>query len=392
MIFPRGEPRHQNLSTAYTDLSALLKTMKAEGFSGTVEAAFPGRQGIIFVASGEIIDAEARSEGDSKRTSGHPALQEILTLSNRKDGVLHVYRMSPDRVAAATGMLQSELLFKDLSSDFTRLDRLILKMREEKHNGFMEILTKQHKEMGTVFFREGEVTAVFASSESGASLVEKKNISVFLQNAVRQGVLLNVYRNQGKKPVRESAVKETVEKETRVKETVAKEPPSKEFPSKATPAEQVGGKSPVAGESPVKEPPGGESNGGPKDIIPILQDILSRVEKLADIGSRKGVFLREFKRSLIEKAEKYPFLDPFAGEFDYKDGAIGFKGEAGTKELARGIGECLRLTLYHIEDELPKHNKTLPAKLVLEIEALLERHREGTKRLGVDTLLHSIFQ
>jgi len=392
MIFPRGQPRHQNLSTAYTDLSALLKTMKAEGFSGTVEVAFPGRQGIIFIASGEIINAEARSEGDSKRMSGQPALEEMLTLSNRKDGVLHVYRMPPDRVAAASGLLQSELLFKDLSSDFTRLDRLILKLREEKHNGFIEILTKEHNEMGTVFFQEGEVTDVFASSESGASSVEKKNISVFLENAVQQGVLFNVYRKQGKKPVRESTVKGAVEKETRVKETVAKEPPSKEFPSKATPAEHVGVKDPVARDFPAKEPPGEERNGGPKDIIPILQDILSRVEKLADIGSRKGVFLREFKRSLLEKAEKYPFLDPFAGEFDYKDGAIGFKGEAGTEEFARGIGECLRLTLYHLEDGLPKNNKTLPAKLMLEIEARLEHHREGTKRFGVDTLLHSIFQ
>ena len=96
-------------------------------------------------------------------------------------------------------------------------------------------------------------------------------------------------------------------------------------------------------------------------------------------------------KSLIEKSGEYPFLDPFAGEFEYREGTIGFKGEAGTKEFAKGIGECLRVTLNHLEEELPK-NKMLPAKLMLEIESLLEHYREGMKRLGVDTVLLSIFQ
>jgi hypothetical protein len=31
----------QKLSTAYTDLSALVSTLKSEGFSGTIEIEFP---------------------------------------------------------------------------------------------------------------------------------------------------------------------------------------------------------------------------------------------------------------------------------------------------------------------------------------------------------------
>ena len=41
MILPKGEVRHENLLTAYTDVSALLNALKSEGFSGTLDIEFP---------------------------------------------------------------------------------------------------------------------------------------------------------------------------------------------------------------------------------------------------------------------------------------------------------------------------------------------------------------
>ena len=62
-------------------------------------------------------------------------------------------------------------------------------------------------------------------------------------------------------------------------------------------------------------------------LIPILQEVLSQAEKLVDGASRiKGLFLKVFKESLLEKSEEFTFLDPFAGEFEYREGAIQFTG------------------------------------------------------------------
>jgi len=49
MIFPKGEVRHQNLLTAYTDVSALLSALKSEGFNGILEIEFPEKRGTIFI-------------------------------------------------------------------------------------------------------------------------------------------------------------------------------------------------------------------------------------------------------------------------------------------------------------------------------------------------------
>jgi hypothetical protein len=345
MIFPRGEVLHRNLSTAYTDFPALLSTLKSGDFSGMIEIEYPENKGVIFVDSGEIINAEAKIGADSKRIIGQEAIQSLMTLSNQKNGVINIYRLSPERVAIVARNLQHEILFKGLSTDFTRLDRLLLKLREDKHNGFIEVLTKEHQPMGVLFLEGGEPVEMFTTPESGPSVFGRKSILIFVENAIKQGAIFDVYRGQGK------ILKEEIKE--------------------------------------VKVTGRGEDLG---EIIPIFQEVLSRAEQLVDgVAKKKGLFHKLFKESLVERSEEFPFLDPFAGEFEYREGTIQFTGEVGIKEFAKGIVECLVATLSRLEKELPK-DKMLPLKLKAGIESSLEQHSEVLKRLRVDAITSSIFK
>ena len=351
MIFPRGEVLHRSLSTAFTDFPALLSTLKTGDFSGIIEIEFPENKGVIFVDSGEIINGEAKIGADSKRIIGQEAIQTLMTLSNQKDGVINIYRLSPERVAIVASNLQHEVLFEGLSTDFTRLDRLLLKLREDKHNGFIEVLTKEHQAMGVLFLEGGEPVEMFTTPESGPSVFGRKSIPIFVENAIKQGAIFDVYRSQGK--ILKKEIKEV--KEVKEKKVLGR-------------GEEL------------------------KELIPILQQILSQAGKLVDGASRKkGLFNKIFKESLVEKSEEFTFLDPFAGEFDYREGAIQFTGEVGVKDFTKGIVECLVATLSGLEKELPK-DKILPLKLKAGIESTLEQQRETLKRLGVDAITSSIFK
>jgi hypothetical protein len=351
MIFPRGEVLHKSLSTAFTDFPALLSTLKKGDFNGIIEIEFPDYKGIIFVDSGEIVNAEVKIGTDSRRIIGKEAIQTLMTLSNQKDGVINIYRLSPERVAIVVGNLQHEILFKGLSTDFTRLDRLLLKLREDKHNGFIEVRTREHQAMGVLFLEGGEPVEMFTTPESGPSVFGRKSIPIFVENAIQQGAILDVYRSQGK--ILKKEVKDV--KEVREK----------------------------------KVPGRGEEL---KDLILILQEILFQADKLVNGTSRKkGLFNRIFKESLIEKSEEFPFLDPFAGEFEYREGTIQFNGDVGIKDFTKGIVEGLVATLSRLEKELPK-DKILPLKLKAGIESSLERHNEVLKQLGVEPITSSIFK
>jgi hypothetical protein len=357
MILPRGESLHRNLSTAYTDFTALLSTLKTGDFSGIIEIEFPENKGIIFVDSGEIINAEARVENDSKRVVGQDAIQTVLTLSNQKDGLINVHRLAPERVAIVASNLQYEVLFKGLSTDFTRLDKLLLKLREDKHNGFIEVLTKEQQAMGVLFLEGGEPVEMFTTPESGPSVFGRKSIPIFVENAIKQGAIFDVYKSQGKILKKErKGIDETKEtKDTKAKKTA-------------------------------------DARGDLKELMPILQEIISEAEKLVDGSSRRrGLFHKVFKESLIERSEEFPFLDPFAGEFEYREGTIRFSGETGARDFTTGIVEGLVSSLSRLEKELPK-DKILPLKLKAGIESSLERHGESLKRLGVHAITSSIFK
>ena len=357
MILPRGEVLHRNLSTAYTDFTALLSTLKTGDFSGVIEIEFPENKGIIFVDSGEIINAEARVENDSKRIVGQEAIQTVLTLSNQKDGVINVHRLAPERVAIVASNLQYEALFKGLSTDFTRLDKLLLKLREDQHNGFIEVLTREQQAMGVLFLERGEPVEMYTTPESGPSVFGRKSIPIFVENAIKQGAILDVYKSKGKilKKERRGTDEAKETKETKEKKAAA-------------PREDM------------------------KELMPILQEIISEAEKLVDGSSRRrGLFHKVLKESLIEKSEEFPFLDPFAGEFEYRNGTIQFNGETGARDFTRGIVEGLAGAMSRLEKELPK-DKILPLKLKAGIESSLERHVEALKRLGVHAITSSIFK
>ncbi len=356
MIFPRGEARHQNLLTAYTDVSALLSALKSEAFSGILEIEFPEKRGVIFIDSGEVLNAEINDKGSGEKTIGKEGIQAFLTFSNQKNGVLNVYRLLPEQVALITSHLQHEVLFKELSTDYTRLDRLFLKLKEDKHDGFVEVLTREKKAIGVLFVEGGEPVEMFTLPESGPSVFGRKSIPAFLENVSKQGgVMLNVYKTRSKAPRKERPLPET--------KAVSEGPISEQKPLAA-------------------------SRNGLQEIIPILQETISSAERLVDAASRSGIFIGAFKKCLIEKAETFSFLDPFAGEFEYQDGVIRFSGAVGEKEFTKGILECLNTTALLLEKELPK-SKMLSLKLGVQIKSSLEQHSDTLKRLGLTEVVSS---
>jgi hypothetical protein len=46
-------------------------------------------------------------------------------------------------------------------------------------------------------------------------------------------------------------------------------------------------------------------------------------------------------RKFVEKAERYPFLDPFAAEFKYANEEITIEGDTTDRELTHGICESI---------------------------------------------------
>jgi hypothetical protein len=72
------------------------------------------------------------------------------------------------------------------------------------------------------------------------------------------------------------------------------------------------------------------------------------------MNKRKGSFRDNFNRAQVEKSDEYPFLDPFAAEFEYKNGVIKFSGKVTAEVFIRGIRDCLGETLEKMAGDISK--------------------------------------
>jgi len=357
VIFPKGEVVHKNLSTTYTNLSGLLDTLKLEGFCGTIEMDFPEARGLLFIDSGKIINGEIRTGEDSGRVIGQEAARALLAFSKQKDGVLSIYRLLPEQVTLIAHNLNSEILFKDLSTHFIHLDQFLQKLKEERHTGFIEVMTKEHHPIGVLFIEGGEPVDMFTTPKTGHSIFGRMSIPIFIENATKHGAFFNVYGKKGLPP--------------QVKEIVSDR-------GEGIPVEEEGGVP-------------AEKEEGFKETLSLFQEFLSNAERLVDSLSPRGAFLKAFKKALIEKSEEFGFLDPFAGEFEYLNGTLRFTGEAGKEDFARGIIESFRSAMSHFEEELPKE-KMVSLKLKAGIESFLATRREALRTQGMEDMISSLIE
>jgi hypothetical protein len=70
----------------------------------------------------------------------------------------------------------------------------------------------------------------------------------------------------------------------------------------------------------------------------MLEEFLGIFETLYNSRKNKeGDFNSLIRKKFVENAERFTFLDPFAGEFDFNDRKIRFSGDADDAALASGI-------------------------------------------------------
>jgi len=381
MIFPKGEIVHQNLSTEYTGVPELLSTLNANGFAGIVEVELPGTKGFFFVNAGEVVSAVIEEGEDQAPLIGQDAVQNLLVLSGESAGILNVYRLAPHQVGFVISTLKSEMVFKGLSTDFVRLDRFIQKLAGEKHTGFIDLFTKKNKLLGTLFMRDGELEDLYVATESGdSSFFERQAIPTFVEDVIRQGGIFNVYKSTSNGSPKEEAAALPGEglKAEKTQEAEAD-------------ASQGDDDIPQQEESLAVEQAAERNGNFQKEALMIMQEVFAKLEKFVDDFSQEGIFLRAFKRALIEKSDEYPFLDPFADQFDYGEGRIFLDDEIELEEFAAGIAESLNLTISHLKKEFPK-NMILPPKLKADLDATFRRYQDVVKQSGIQSVPPVLFK
>lgn len=287
VIIPREKPVIENLNIYYLDIRKLFEHFQGEIGSGGVFFKSHSAEGAIFFDENELLNGYFQ-EKDTMLT-GNAAIDQLIQAESEHNYSVSIYRISQEEIYFWSSLPSAEIIYKDLSTDFTNLDGLIKKMSSEKLTGYIDVVIGDGIEGGLIFISNGEIIGGSYSWDGEKTDSSQSNLKILVDKTKKSGGIFNVSRISMKRDK-------------------------------------------VSGES--KE----QVSDANLDILAMLEEFLEVFETVVPTGKNKGAgFSSILKKKFVEKAEEYAFLDPFAAEFEYSDRKIKYFGQAGEKELANGV-------------------------------------------------------
>jgi hypothetical protein len=230
-----------------------------------------------------------------------------------------------------------EATYKELSTEFTSLDKLVEKLSKESHSGYIDIVLNDNKGGGIIFFQEGKVVEAVLSDEKfdGAEKSGKDKLKEITEEVQKIGATFNVYRAELESGSERTGISQALEFE---------------------------------------------------GVIEVMQEMIKNIEFLVDeLTTRKGSFRDSFKKARVEKSEDYPFLDPFEAEFEYTKGKITFGGKVPAEVFIRGLKDCIDLTLDTITVSTNKDE--LYEKIRSALKPILAKFEEKMDVFGLKSIM-----
>jgi len=337
MIFPKRDSVYQNLNTSFTNFGELLVDLKENSFTGVVQVSYWEYEGILLLDNGNIINAIEEING--KIVTGQSAVKKVTDKAKEKDGTISVFSQKGEMITMLASVAKSEIIYENLSTEFTSLDALITKLQNEDHTGYIEITFAGSDQKGFIFLLAGRVIEALLSIRgdevSGSTVIKR-----ILELTSTAGAVFSVYK---------AAVEDALSESEMIK---------------------------VSFNLP--------------QLLEVWGSVIQGTESAADSILGKGEFLNKFKDTLIEKAEEYPFLDPFAAKFQYENGEVTFSGEV-QKSFSQAIGECLWATIELLAERAALDDKDLFGSVHSAMDEVKVKYQNLIDRFNFSGILPELF-
>ncbi len=475
---PKGKPMHEKLSTSFVRMDGLLEELKAENFNGYVLLNFPTTKGFLFIQDGLIINASEIS-GENHR-AGVAVQEQLFKLSQQTKGTISVFYLRKEIVQTLAGIADGEAVYRDLTTDWANLGKLIKKLAAEQKTFYINLVFNEAIDKRGLIYVEGDkIESVCSVGETGlegdeayqrltedsdheyatfsvyrkatvAALpkIDEKNVEASLNRFVSQATSSSAANVLSSAPAPSAPVTEAAptpqpipapqsasatisaatpapaptqatpyyesllpsgnQSETRtsghsfaetrpkpttfddILEVVEVEAPAKAAPTPTPTVSAPNVTSVTASQvTPAPLPETNKSGNDMRDLMTLMSQVVAAVERGMAVAGRGSSFPTALRAGLLAVTERYPFLDPFAAEFEYQDKEIVFVGTAQPNEFATGLTEALR---QMVEDLIYSSNGRVRDYIAEELRKV-ERDQSGSiRRFNIGSLTEKICQ
>lgn len=413
MIVPRGKPIHENLSTSYVNVAALLADLQVNEFTGYVAVEFWGYSGYVFLSRGQIVNAYEATETTIQRE--RQALDSLLSRAQARNGKVGFFQHPEEVIQAIAGIIDGEPVHRDLSSDFTNLEKLVAKLIKSGGVWYIEVRFEQEQGGGIIYILDERAEAVVSVAPAAGgeyvTALGKEGLAL-IYDRIAGGATFDVYRGTNAPAASMAAIKPPVAPPRAEAPPFSSPPVARSGSASAVselspPTLRVPEVQPLPSASPVvdtvlvEDLEDGDSPLELEDesirpltreqyaeLVGLMGEVVRAVESGVTDALRRADFVPSFREALISIATHYPFLDPFAAEFEYADGVATFRGKARPADFVVGLSQALRLTVADLDRRAPEAQLRQHVEAALQV--LRQRRRVEFERYGLEIATNEI--
>ena len=128
----RGKPIHENLSTTFVDLSALVRHLKNLQFVGTVRLELASYEAEIFFTAAGRLQAREYDRLEGRFAQGERAFRRILDRAREPMGRINVFRSEPEETATQLrrAFVDDRILSQAREAAFGTAETIVLNVSE----------------------------------------------------------------------------------------------------------------------------------------------------------------------------------------------------------------------------------------------------------------------
>ncbi len=294
IIFPKERPVVEKLNSYFLDVPRFIEHYQGEIGTGCAAMKSAGAEAALFFNKDDLVSIilDRRENGGARLVT----MDEITNITTGDNFSVNLYGIEEAFVDYWANLPNATVIYKDLSTDFTNLEKLIAKMQAERLTGYIYVTLSGDNGRGQIFFCGGKCLGASHSWEKWRLSTAGNLWYTLMSKASDVGAVFNVLRL------------------------------------------------PLEGAPESGRPSDGSADGnGRQTVIEMLTDLLNVLEAEVEAERRiKGDFRVLLKKKFVEKAETYPFLDPFAAEFDYRNRRIECHPEVRDGDVLAGVSEAVR--------------------------------------------------
>ena len=317
---PYGKPIYQRLYTRFTSFPELMAFLEQEAFTGYLELESWEGSGKVILKEGIITHVVIKTiEGVFE---DNIALEKIYKQVEHPECSIDVYELPEVFTDLVKEFCHAELMYYRLDSRFTDLEKMLEKLKSQKHYGLIEVEFEKPRQTGIIYLQNGRVIKTQMVTETPKKTYARDYpLKRLVKLSAERAGIINVYR---------------------VKAKIAKEPIQPPFMTKGKEAETLNRTDTAHFEV-------------QKRMISKVGEIFSKLEVILKKVRGEFDFNYHLRKLRLELADTYPFLDPFAGEIEYRDGKMELLIPPGKGEnLEDGIRELLLRMIDLVSPFIPE--------------------------------------